>query len=195
MEGFIVAAQDKALNTCYHQRNIMKQPTDSKRRMCSKAEEHMKHTVVGCTTLGQSEYTDRHNKLASYINWTICKQMGSRVPNNYYEHIPETAINVNGITIMWDIPVFTDRTILAFRPGRVLRDKKGRLLLLTDIATPADANINAKETEKPSKYKDLEIEFSRMWKMRTKIVSVIIGATDAQQKAKKTLDLRPTRLR
>jgi len=32
------------------------------------------------------------------------------------------------------------------------------------------------ETEKPSKYKDLAIEGSRMWKVRTKIVPVIIGA-------------------
>jgi len=42
-----IAAQDQILNTCYHQRNIMKQPTDRKRR----AEEHIKHIVVGCATL------------------------------------------------------------------------------------------------------------------------------------------------
>jgi len=28
-ESLITAAPDQALNTCYHQRNIMKQPTDS----------------------------------------------------------------------------------------------------------------------------------------------------------------------
>jgi hypothetical protein len=32
------------------------------------------------------------------------------------------------------------------------------------------------KTEKPSRYKDLAIEGSRVWKMRTKIVPVIIGA-------------------
>jgi hypothetical protein len=82
--------------------------------------------------------------------------MGSRVTDNYYKHIPETAINVNGTTIMRDISVSTDRTILAFRPDRALQDKKGKTSLLTDIATPDDANVNTKETEKPSKYKDLE---------------------------------------
>jgi len=82
--------------------------------MCYKAEEHMKHTVAGCTTLGQSEYTIGHNKVGSCIHWAICKYMGSRVTDNYYEHIPETVINVNGTTIVWDIPVFTDRTILAY---------------------------------------------------------------------------------
>jgi hypothetical protein len=75
---------------------------------------------------------------------------------------------------MWDIPVFTVRTILAFRPDTVLRDKKGKTSLLTDITIPDDSNVNTKETVKLSNYKDLEIEFSRMWKVRTKIVSVIM---------------------
>jgi hypothetical protein len=44
------------------------------------------------------------------------------------------------------------------------------------IATPHDLNINTKYAAKISKYKDLEIEVSRMWKVRTKTVPVIIGA-------------------
>jgi hypothetical protein len=38
-----------------------------------------------------------------------------------------------------------------------------------------DDDVNTKGTEKLSKYKDLEIEVSRMWKVRTKIVLVITG--------------------
>ena len=44
--------------------------------------------------------------------------MGLQVTDRNYEHIPETAINVNGTTIMWDVPVTTDRTILANRPDK-----------------------------------------------------------------------------
>jgi glutamyl-tRNA reductase len=51
-------------------------------------------------------------------------------------------------------------------------------LLLIDIAIPDDSDINTKETEKLSKYKDLEIEVSRMGKVRTKIVPIINGALD-----------------
>jgi hypothetical protein len=47
--------------------------------------------------------------------------------------------------------------------------------LLTDIAILYDSNINTQETE-TKQFKDLEIEVSRMWKVRTKIVPVIIGA-------------------
>jgi hypothetical protein len=63
-ESLIIAALDKAFNMCYHQRNIMKQPIDSKHTMFYKAAEHMKHIVAGCTTLAPSEYINRHNKVA-----------------------------------------------------------------------------------------------------------------------------------
>jgi len=54
-ESLIIAAQDQALNMCYHQRNIMKQPNDSKCIICHKAEEHIKYIFAGCTTHGPSE--------------------------------------------------------------------------------------------------------------------------------------------
>jgi hypothetical protein len=65
----------------------MKQPTDSKCRMCYKAE-HVKYTVVGCTILVLSEYTDRYNKEAHYIHWMICKHVGLHITDKYYEHVP-----------------------------------------------------------------------------------------------------------
>jgi hypothetical protein len=56
MESLIIAAQDQALSTHYHHRNIMKQPVDSICRMCYNAEQHIKHTVAGCTTYAPSAY-------------------------------------------------------------------------------------------------------------------------------------------
>jgi len=53
----LIIAQDQAKNTHYHQRNIMKQPTDCKCRMCCDAE-HIIYTGTGCTTLTPSEYTN-----------------------------------------------------------------------------------------------------------------------------------------
>jgi hypothetical protein len=137
--------------------------------MCYKAE-HMKHTVTRCTTFGQSEYTNRHSKVAGYIHWKICKHLGSRVTDNYYEHIPETVINVNGTTIMWDVPVFIDRTILAYRSDTVVHSKNGKTCLLIEIAAPDDSDGNTKEIEKLSRYKHLEIDVSKVWKVRIKTV-------------------------
>jgi hypothetical protein len=39
---------------------------------------------------------------------------------------------------------------------------------------PDDLNVNTEESEKLYKYKVLKIKVSRMWKVRTKIVPVII---------------------
>ena len=76
--------------------------------MRSKAEEHIKHIVVGCTTFVPSEYTNRHNKAAAYIHQTIREHTRLQVTDSCCEHIPERVINVNGATIMWDILVITD---------------------------------------------------------------------------------------
>jgi hypothetical protein len=49
--------------------------------------------------------------------------------------------------------------------------------LSTDqTAIPDYSNLNIKDTEKLKRYKDLEAEVSRMWKVRPKIVPVTIGA-------------------
>ena len=102
--------------------------------------------------------------------------MGLQVTDRYCEHIPDRVINVNGTTVTWDVPVITDHTVPANRPDAVLLDKTDKTCLLIDIALPDDANINTKETDELSKYKDLEIEVRRMCKVRTNTVPVITGA-------------------
>jgi hypothetical protein len=58
----------------------------------------------------------------------------------------------------------------------VLHDKKEKTCLLINIATSDDSNLNTKETGKLNKDKDLEIEVRRVWNLRAKIASVVIGA-------------------
>jgi hypothetical protein len=91
--------------------------------------------------------------------------MGLEVTERYSEHIPERVINVSGTTGMWDVPVTTERTILANRPDKYYE----KTCLLIDMAIPADSNGNTEETVKRSNYKDLNIGVSRMWKLRTKL--------------------------
>jgi hypothetical protein len=75
---------------------------------------------------------------------------------------------------MWDVPVITNCTILVSRPDTVLHDKKEKICLLIDIAMPDDSNVNRKDIEKLSRYKNLEIVVSRTWKVKTKIIPVLI---------------------
>ena len=95
----MIAAQGQVFNTRYHQRDIAKQPNYNKHRMCFKAG-LMEHSVMGCTILAPSEYTNRHNTVVGYIQWTVCKHMTLEVTDRYCEHTPERVINVNGTGIM-----------------------------------------------------------------------------------------------
>jgi len=49
--------------------------------------------------------------------------------------------------------------------------------MLIDVAISGDRNVIKKEAEKILKYKDLTIEIHRMWNVKTKVITIIIGAT------------------
>ena len=51
-----------------------------------------------------------------------------------------------------------------------------------DIAVPGDSNILQKETEKGEKYQDPAREIQRIWKSRTKVVPVVVGALGSVSK-------------
>jgi hypothetical protein len=105
-----------------------------------------------------------------------------QVTDKYYKHISVRVININSTTIMRDLPVFEYRTKLGNRSVTVLHDKKEKTELVIDVAILDDSNVNMKETEKLSNYKDLNIDVSRMWKVRIKIVPAITGALGTNKK-------------
>jgi len=42
----------------------------------------------------------------------IFKHMGLQVTDKYYERVSGKVINIGDITVMWDVPVITDQSIL-----------------------------------------------------------------------------------
>ena len=125
-EGFIIAAQDQCLKTNYYRHKILKDGTNPMCRICSKQQETIDHLVSGCSELAKTEYTQRHNRIAAYIHWKICKHYNIKVTDKYYEHEPKTVTENNEATILWDMPIQTDREIKANRPDIVVKDKKQR---------------------------------------------------------------------
>jgi hypothetical protein len=55
--------------------------------------------------------------------------------------------------------------------------------MLIDVAISGDRNMIKKESEKLLKFKDLTIEIQRMWNVKTRVISVIIGATGTNSKS------------
>ena len=54
---------------------------------------------------------------------------------------------------------------------------------MIDVTVPTDKNIYLKEFQRLSKYKDLEIEFTKLWKLKTKTISVVTGALSVIKKS------------
>ena len=54
-------------------------------------------------------------------------------------------------------------------------DKAKKEITIIDFAVPADKNVCDKE-EKIDKYQDLKIELKRLWKMKARVVPVVVGA-------------------
>ena len=72
-------------------------------------------------------------------------------------------------------PYHTDREIHHRRPDILIQKKKVRETIIVDMAVPGDSNVLQKETEKYEKYEDQAREIKRIWKPRTKVVSVVVG--------------------
>ena len=56
----------------------------------------------------------------------------------------------------------------------IIPDNEKAPCMLIDVANSGDRNVIKKEAEKILKYKDLT---QRMWTVKTKVISVITGAT------------------
>ena len=104
--------------------------------------------------------------------------------DKWYQHQPETVMHNkdNNITIMWDMPVNTDRTINVNRSDIIDKDSVNSTCKLIEMTVPSDRNIALKVIEKKSMYKDLELEIQRMWHMKTAVILVVVGALGTVKK-------------
>ena len=91
-------------------------------------------------------------------------------------HESEKVTKIEDNVIIWDKTISTDRTTLANRPDLIILNKNEKNCLVVDVAITGDVNVLKKETEKRLKYKDLQLEISRMWNVKTKVVAVVVGA-------------------
>ena len=75
--------------------------------------------------------------------------------DKWYEQKPEKVTEDEAATVIWDMPVNTDKEIKANRPDIIIKDKIEKKCVMTDMSIPSERNLPIKEVEKLSKYKDL----------------------------------------
>ena len=57
----------------------------------------------------------------------------------------------------------------------MIKDHASRCCKLMEVSVPSDQNTSTKVTENISKYKDLEIEITKIRRVKTEIVPVIVS--------------------
>ena len=194
-EGFIAAAQDQSIFTRNFQANILHNGANSTCRFCNTSNKTTDQLIPGnilhngadptckfCNTSNKT--TDqlisgcmflpqiRHNRVG---HWKISNNDDIERPDKWYEYETLPVVDTPKVTIFQEFPIRTDRTIQDNSSDIVIKHKKNKACQLIDMSVSSDRNNPAKQFEKLSKYKDLEIEIAKKWKMKTKTIPVIVG--------------------
>ena len=177
-ESLIVAAQNQSIRT-----NIVKAKTDKSQRyslcrVCRKVDESIDDIVSGCSKLAQ-EYKRRHDNLGKIVHWKLARKCNFEAGDKWYEHEPESVLENEDYKILWDFSIQTDHVIEARRPDLVVVDKKERSCKIIDFAVPEDSRIEEKEKDKIEKYQDFGRELQKIWKVKVKIIPLVVGSLGA----------------
>ena len=125
----------------------------------------------------------------------ILKSYNIKANDKWYEHQPEPVTENEKVTILWDMEIHTDKTIKANKLDIIITDKQEKTCMLIDMAILFDRNTGAKVAEKLSKYKNLKIEITKMWGLKTITVPVVIGAVGVVKKGiEKHIDKIPGKI-
>ncbi|XP_053114405.1 uncharacterized protein LOC128328439 [Hemicordylus capensis] len=101
-EGLILAAQEQALRTNAIRAKVKKSTTNSKCRLCKEADETVDHLISCCKKIAQTDYKQRHGKIAGMIHWNICKKYKLPVVKNWWDHKIEKVEENEDVKILWD---------------------------------------------------------------------------------------------
>ena len=145
-ESLLVAAQEQTLATNYIRKNIWKMDCSPLCRLCKQKPETVKHIISGCTCLVGSKYTNRHDKLGTYVHWVLLKDLGIKVCNEWFKHEPESVVEKGKTVIMWDHSLITEKKVGANRPDITIHDREANEAILIDFSVPYDMNIMEKNS-------------------------------------------------
>ena len=177
VEGFMFAAQEQALRTRWLRASIEKEDICESCRICGKQMETIVHLVAGCEVLAKGGYKRRHDKVGLRVYWEMCRKSGIKCADRWYEEIPDTVrATENGLKeIWWDRKVETSVKMDHTRPDVVLIDREKEECTIVDFSVPWDKNVVKKEQEKIDAYVPLAKDLTKVRKMSTKIVPVVVG--------------------
>src|SRR6185436_937871 len=106
--------------------------------------------VSACSKIAQTDYKERHDKVATMLHWNLCKKYSIPTTNNWWEHKVEKALETDDVKVLWDFKLQTDKHLVHNVPDIIIIEKKH--IWLVGVAVLGDFRITQKETEKLTKY-------------------------------------------
>ena len=176
-KGFVFAAQEQALRTRFFRWAIQKEEVDPNCRVCGKTVESVGHLASGCSGLAQREYRRRHDRMGLRVYWELCRKYGVKCADVWYKEVPDEVRKSDDgkVEVWWDRGVETTQKLEHNRPDVTVLDHTSGLWTFVDFAVPWDKNVVVKEEEKLSKYSPLAKEVRKMYRVKTRVVPLIVG--------------------
>ena len=100
-ESLIMAAQEQALNTRAIACEIYHTTQDPRCRMCMQHKETVAHLTSGCSKMASTEYTERHNQVASIVYNALCAEYNIQHNKKWWVY-PEKVVENKQAKILWD---------------------------------------------------------------------------------------------
>ena len=136
-EGFLISTQDQALRTNAIKANIDIVTENYKCRLCKEKDETIDHLISSCSKFVQTDYKERHNKVASMLYWNLCKKYHLPAFDKWWEHNVEKVLQNEVAKILWDFRIQTDKYLAHNIPDITVVEKKQ--VWLIDVAIPGDS--------------------------------------------------------
>ena len=109
----------------------------------------------------RSTRKERHDNLGKIVHWKLARKCNFEAGDKWYEQEPESVLENEDYTILWDFSIQTDHVIKDRRPDLVVVDKKERSCKIIDFAIPGDSRIGETEKDKTENIKTWEGSYRR----------------------------------
>ena len=135
------------------------------------------HLVAGCEVLAKEGYKRRHDRVGLKVYWELRRKYRIDCVEKWYNEAPDAVrISKDGKKeIWWDRKVETTVNLEYTQPDLVMFDTEKEECVVADFSVPWDKNVLIKEQKKITKYVPLAKDLTKVRKMSTKIVPVVIG--------------------
>ena len=141
-----MAAQGQAIRTNAIKARIDKTSSESKCRLCKVKEETIDHLVSSCIKIAQTEYKERHDKVASMLHWNLYRKYNLPTADKWWEHKVDKVLQKEDVKILWDFKIQTDKHLAHNIPDITVVENKR--VSIIDVAIPGEGRIEEKELER-----------------------------------------------